>query len=193
MLADSPSMPKAPGARQEGLLQGLESWVKKGGNLVLTDGSLHALADMGLVEKAAVQDIKVYQPYSDFQDLEHHMVKGLRPNARQLVESPPLGYCIGDECSPMTTVAEDAFTGIERARRGHHRRRPSERRRDQARVGRHPDHRWSTADADREARPPVRAAQLRDDVHGPVHHGEQHHVLAILQLGIEQGAGALRV
>ena len=52
----------------------------------------------------------MYQPYSDIQDLEHPMVKGLRPNARQLVEAALLGYCIGDECSPMTVVDEAAFT-----------------------------------------------------------------------------------
>lgn len=38
------------------------------------------------------------------------MVEGLRPNARQLVEAAILGYCIGNTCSPVTAVAEAAFT-----------------------------------------------------------------------------------
>jgi hypothetical protein len=88
----------------------LKAWVKGGGNLVLTDRSLHTLVDMGIVGKSAVQDIRVYQPYTDITDFEHPMVEGLRPNARQLVETAPLGYCIGNDCSPMTVVDETAFT-----------------------------------------------------------------------------------
>ncbi|MGH2753161.1 MAG: M14 family zinc carboxypeptidase [Actinomycetota bacterium] len=110
VLADYAKMPKARGAKMKRYFKGLRSWVQGGGNLVLTDRSLHALAGMGLVEDSAIQDIEVYQPYTDIQDFEHPMVEGLRPNARQLVETPPLGYCIGNTCSPMTTVDETAFT-----------------------------------------------------------------------------------
>ncbi|HYI46209.1 MAG TPA: hypothetical protein VE174_12200 [Actinomycetota bacterium] len=88
----------------------IKKWVKRGGNLVLTDRAVHALGKLGMVAKDATQDIKVYQPYADIQDLEHPMVAGLRPNARQLVEAAILGYCIGNECSPMTIVDEAAFT-----------------------------------------------------------------------------------
>ena len=42
-------------------------------------------------------------------DFEHPMVQRLRPNARQLVETPPLGYCIGNQCSPMTVIAQSAW------------------------------------------------------------------------------------
>lgn len=110
VLPDYTSMPKSRGASKGAYFKALKEWVKGGGNLVLTDRSLHALAGMGLVDAGAVQDIKVYQPYTDIQDFEHDMVQGLRPNARQLVETPPLGYCIGNECSPMTVVDETAFT-----------------------------------------------------------------------------------
>ncbi len=88
----------------------IKSWVKRGGNLVLTDRALHALVKLGVIKKGGTQDITVYQPYADIQDLEHPMVKGLRPNARQLVEAAILGYCIGSVCSPMTIVDEAAFT-----------------------------------------------------------------------------------
>jgi hypothetical protein len=87
----------------------LKTWVKGGGTLVLTDHAVAGLARMGVVGKGAVQDIFVYQPYSDIVDFEHHMVAGLRPNARQLVETAPLGYCIGNDCSPMTVVDQAAF------------------------------------------------------------------------------------
>jgi hypothetical protein len=85
-------------------------WVRKGGNLVLTDRALRVLHKIGVVGKDAVSNIKVYQPYADIQDFEHSMVAGLRPNARQLVEAAVLGYCIGNECSPMTVVDQAAWT-----------------------------------------------------------------------------------
>jgi hypothetical protein len=88
----------------------IASWVRKGGNLVLTDRALRVLHKIGVVEAGAVSNVKVYQPYADFVDFEHPMVEGLRPNARQLVEAAILGYCIGNECSPMTVVDEAAFT-----------------------------------------------------------------------------------
>ncbi|MDQ3914152.1 MAG: hypothetical protein M3323_02305 [Actinomycetota bacterium] len=88
----------------------LRRWVEKGGNLVLTDRALRVLHKIGVVDGGAVSNVKVYQPYADIQDFEHPMVAGLRPNARQLVEAAILGYCIGNECSPMTVVDETAFT-----------------------------------------------------------------------------------
>jgi hypothetical protein len=85
-------------------------WVRKGGNLVLTDRALRTLHKIGVVDKGAVSNVRVYQPYADITDFEHPMVEGLRPNARQLVETAVLGYCIGGDCSPMTVVEEAAWT-----------------------------------------------------------------------------------
>jgi hypothetical protein len=87
----------------------VKSWVERGGNLVLTDKALHALEEMGLVEAGAVKDITVYQPYANFKDFEHPMTKGLKTNARQLVEAPALGYEIGNDASPQTFVALAAW------------------------------------------------------------------------------------
>ena len=84
----------------------IKAWVERGGNLLLTDRALHALGDLGLVPKAAIKDIKVYQPYANIRDFEHGMVKGLRSNARQLVEAAILGYGIGNTSSPMTVVTK---------------------------------------------------------------------------------------
>jgi len=87
----------------------IKAWVERGGNLVLTDRALHALGDLGVVPKDAVTDVRVYQPYANFQDFDHAMTTGLRSNARQLVEAATLGYGIGDDESPMTVVATDAW------------------------------------------------------------------------------------
>jgi hypothetical protein len=64
---------------------------------------------MDVVPKTAVRNVTVYQPFADIIDFEHPMVARLRPNARQLVETIPLGYCIGNQCSPMTVVEQAAF------------------------------------------------------------------------------------
>jgi hypothetical protein len=87
----------------------LERWVRAGGNLVLTDRALHTLGYLGLIRPDAIEDIRVYQPFANFRDFEHPMTKGLRPNARQLVEAAPLGYTIGGDASPMTAVATEAW------------------------------------------------------------------------------------
>lgn len=113
VLADVALPPDAKGRKVErrDYYRNIAAWVRRGGNLVLTDRAVHALKNIGAIEaKDATQDIRVYQPYTDIADFEHAMVEGLRPNARQLVETPPLGYCIGNECSPMTVVDEAAFT-----------------------------------------------------------------------------------
>ena len=97
--------------------QNLKAWVERGGNLVLTDRALHALEEMGVVADGSVQDITVYQPYSNFQDLDHPMVEGLRGNARQLSEATLIGYRIPSSqssqtaYSPMSIVTRDAFLG----------------------------------------------------------------------------------
>ena len=88
----------------------IKAWVGKGGNLVLTDRALHALVDLGIVSDTHVADVRVYQPYADFVDRNHAMTKGLRANARQLVEAAILGYGIGSSASPMTVVDQNAFT-----------------------------------------------------------------------------------
>jgi len=89
----------------------VKAWVERGGNLVLTDKALHALGDLGVVPAESITDINVYQPYANFQDFDHPMMQGLRPNARQLVEAATLGYGIGNEASPMTVVDTTAWEG----------------------------------------------------------------------------------
>ncbi len=89
----------------------LGSWVGRGGNLVLTDKAIHALGDLGLIDADKVKDLKVYQPYTDFKDFTDPLAKGLRKNARQLVEAAVLGYGIGNSASPMTGVDPTAFAG----------------------------------------------------------------------------------
>ena len=111
VLADVPAPKDTRGRRykKKAYFKNLGAWVKRGGNLVLTDKALHALGKLGVVPADAVQDINVYQPYANFLDFEHPMTEGLRPNARQLVEAATLGYGIGNDASPMTVVDTAAW------------------------------------------------------------------------------------
>ena len=111
VLADTKAPRDARGRKyhKKPYFRALKAWVKRGGNLVLTDRSLHLLTKMGVVPKGSVTNIKVYQPYSNFVDFEHPMLQGLRPNARQLAEATLVGYGIGDTASPMSVVATAAW------------------------------------------------------------------------------------
>jgi hypothetical protein len=116
VLADR-ALPPDPSGRAvdaKAYYANLAAWVRRGGNLVLTDRAVHALTDLGIVPKAAISDIEVYAPFANFTDFKHPLARGLRPNARQLVESPVLGYGIAGvdeprDSSPMSVVATDAW------------------------------------------------------------------------------------
>jgi hypothetical protein len=113
VLADVPAPPDPRGRRYRAAkyYANVLAWVKRGGNLVLTDRALHALGRLGVVPADAITNIKVYQPYANFQDFDHAMTQGLRSNARQLVEAATLGYGIGTDASPMTVVDTSAWEG----------------------------------------------------------------------------------
>jgi hypothetical protein len=113
VLADFTAPADARGRkyRKAAYFANLKKWVKGGGNLVLTDRALHLLGQIGVVKKNDVSDIQVYQPYANFTDFDHPMLKGLRPNARQLAEATLVGYGIGNDASPMSVVTTQAWEG----------------------------------------------------------------------------------
>ena len=113
-----PEDPQGRSVDTAAYFQNLRAWVERGGNLVLTDKALHALETMEVLQAGAVKDITVYQPYSNFQDLEHPMVAGLRGNARQLSEATLTGYRLPSSqsssvaYSPMSVVDATAWESI---------------------------------------------------------------------------------
>ena len=111
VLADVPAPKDTEGRTYDtgAYYDNLRAWVKRGGNLVLTDRSLHSLDELGVVDAADVSDIRVYQPFANFRDFDHPLTRGLRQNARQLVEAAIVGYGIGSSASPMTVVDTDAW------------------------------------------------------------------------------------
>jgi hypothetical protein len=111
VLADdaAPADPQGRSYNAGAYFENIRQWVRRGGNLVLTDRALHALARFGVVGESSIEDVDVYQPYANFRDFDHPMMDGLRPNARQLVEAAALGYGIGSTASPMTVVQTAAW------------------------------------------------------------------------------------
>ncbi|MDQ3991240.1 MAG: hypothetical protein M3245_02865, partial [Actinomycetota bacterium] len=111
VIADilAPPDPQGRSYDQGSYVANLKTWVERGGNLVLTDSAIRALSEMGLVQPGAIRNVNVYQPYANFRDFSHPMVKGLRKNARQLAEYTLIGYGLGNSASPMTVVTTSAW------------------------------------------------------------------------------------
>jgi hypothetical protein len=73
----------------------LRSWVKRGGNLIVTDAAAKALPKLGLVDEAAVTMKKHYVGFVDFGDRSHPLNANLRGVASQTYDTVPIGYRFG--------------------------------------------------------------------------------------------------
>jgi MYXO-CTERM domain-containing protein len=91
-------------------VQGLRAFAEAGGRLLLTDSALQALEALDLVAPGSVERGVGYMGYVDL-DLEHRLAAGVRPLAHQTYEGVPLGYGLGEDSSPIWTVAADAVQG----------------------------------------------------------------------------------
>ena len=112
VIADeiAPADPEGRAYDRAAYVAALHDWVERGGNLVLTDSAIRLLSEIGAIPDANIRQVNVYQPYANFPDHGHPMLKGLRANARQLAEYTLIGYPIGNSASPMTIVDASAWT-----------------------------------------------------------------------------------
>lgn len=95
VLTDDPMPEGTDAARWYGDLQ---RWVRAGGNLVLTDGALRALPELGL--GIGQDDVTVAAQavgFAEFTDRTHPLNAGLRGVARQTYDVVPLGFAFGDQ------------------------------------------------------------------------------------------------
>ncbi len=116
VLADKgmPADPSGKPVDHDTYYASLKEWVQRGGTLVLTDDAVNSLADLEILKPDDLQKLPVYLPFANFRTFDHAMTKGLRPNARQLVESAVIGYGIQGvseqaDSAPMTVVASEAW------------------------------------------------------------------------------------
>ena len=86
----------------------LKRWVRRGGNLVVTDAAAPALSTLGLVPESAISMERHYVGFVDFGDRSHPLNAGLRGVASQTYDTVPIGYRFGEENSAPNWKVESA-------------------------------------------------------------------------------------
>lgn len=89
----------------------LKRWVRRGGNLILTDAALKALPQLGIVEHDAITVERHYVgSVEEFTDRSHHLNRNLRGVASQTYDTVPIGYSFGEEdTAPNWKVDQGAW------------------------------------------------------------------------------------
>lgn len=104
VLADNPKPGKAISEQWYGALK---TWVKKGGNLVVTDAAAPALTQVGAIRSAEglIRMDKHYVGFVDFTNRTDPLTTGLRGVASQTYDTVPIGYAFGSaDTAPNWTV-----------------------------------------------------------------------------------------
>ncbi|MEA2452938.1 MAG: hypothetical protein QOG04_1648 [Actinomycetota bacterium] len=96
------------------MVSALKTWVEQGGNLVLTDGALQVLADLGIsgIDASKVTLAKYNAGHIDIDDFDHPFTQGLPDTASQTYYEVPLGFSVqstGTKESPHWTVDKAAW------------------------------------------------------------------------------------
>ena len=111
VLADKPFGNRykgKPKARRRAVNR-IERWVKRGGNLVLTDRSMRLLAPLGIVRKRAIHRRVYTAGHINIDDWDDRYVKGLPSTASQTYYEVPLGYSVDQDTSPHWIVKAGAL------------------------------------------------------------------------------------
>jgi Zinc carboxypeptidase len=106
--------PKDPRGRKPApgeTTKALERFVKKGGNLVLTDRALRMLVRLGIVKKEDVGVQRYVAGHVDVEDFADPYAKKVHHTASQTYYEVPLGYPADADASPHWTVAREAWEG----------------------------------------------------------------------------------
>jgi hypothetical protein len=85
---------ETPGYDPAAMVASLKAWVEGGGNLVLTDGAMTLLVDLGLVLPGSVQMAKYNAGHIDIDDFGHTFTDGLPATASQTFYEVPLGFSV---------------------------------------------------------------------------------------------------
>ncbi|HVM19779.1 MAG TPA: M14 family zinc carboxypeptidase [Egibacteraceae bacterium] len=91
----------------------IDAWTKSGGNLVLLDGAVRILPELGMVPESAISVAKHYVgAVGSFTDRTHPLNAGLRGIASQTYDTVPIGYRFGNSAAhsaPNWKVAQSAW------------------------------------------------------------------------------------
>ena len=95
VLANDP-MPEGKNKRK--WYSKLKRWIRKGGNLIVSDAAAVALAKLGLIERSAISMERGYVgSVETFTDREHPLNADLRGVAAQTYDTVPIGYAFPPE------------------------------------------------------------------------------------------------
>jgi hypothetical protein len=99
----------------------LDEWVRAGGNLVVTDGAIPLLADLGIVGSDDISSDEYEAGHINIDDFGHEFTTGLPDTASQTYYEVPLGYSIDVNASPhwgVDTAAWETAGGVHVAHSG---------------------------------------------------------------------------
>lgn len=94
---------------QKRAVKKLRKFVKKGGNLVLTDKALKLLGPLKIVKKKKIQRRVYTAGHVNFEDLNDPYTKSVHTSASQTYYEVPLGYDINEDTSPHWIVKRPAW------------------------------------------------------------------------------------
>ena len=98
-----------PAAKRRAV-KSLRRFVKRGGNLVLTDRALKLLAPLGLVKKKKIKRRVYNAGHVNFEDFNDPYTKKVHTSASQTYYEVPLGFNINEDTSPHWIVKRPAWT-----------------------------------------------------------------------------------
>jgi hypothetical protein len=105
--------PEGTPAQHAAYRDALGAWVRKGGNLVVTDAAAPLMADIGLLpnDEGVIRVDDRYVGSVEFADRDHPLAQGLRGVARQTYDSVPIGYAFppAGELCPNWSVSTEAW------------------------------------------------------------------------------------
>ena len=90
-------------------IKALRRFVKKGGNLVLTDRAIKLLAPLGVVKKKKIKRRVYTAGHVNFEDFKDPYTKKVHTSASQTYYEVPLGYDINSDTSPHWIVKRAAW------------------------------------------------------------------------------------
>ena len=100
---------KRRGYLRKPYIDGLERFVREGGNLILTDRAIRLLPRLGVVDRDAIRFKKHNAGHVNIEDFNDPYTKKLTDTASQTYFEVPLGYSVDEDTSPHHTVARKAW------------------------------------------------------------------------------------
>jgi hypothetical protein len=90
--------------KKRSTVRALKRWVKRGGNLVLTDAALKLLPRLGIVGKKAIGKQLLGAGHLDIDNFNDPYLTGVHETASQTYYEVGLGYSVDEDSSPHWTV-----------------------------------------------------------------------------------------